>query len=153
MHLYRSLSSYNGEYLKKGKYFYWPPRKTTHNVFAVYLQVVLLQGCSTTPHLTASVYSKQRSFTLSKYIRLCVDQYCECNKNFSVLSTQNLYRVSSNSTTYMFRPSVLNGQFSIVLQSMLDSISEFLFLPCKLCVFVNGIISPVQVYLLNAMSF
>lgn len=93
MHLYRSLNSYDGEYLKREKCFIdlWDK-----HVFAVYLQAVMLQGYSTT--FTTLVYSKHPDVinTLKKKIHLvmCVDQYCECA--ISVLSTQNLCRDSSN---------------------------------------------------------
>lgn len=73
-HLYRSLNSYHGEYLKREKCFIDLRDK---NVFAVYPQAVMPQGYSTT--FITLVYSKHPDVihTLKKKIHsvTCMDQY------------------------------------------------------------------------------
>lgn len=99
-----------------------------------------------------------------------MDLYCECNKRYfcTFYAKQNLYRDSSDSTSDMFPPSGLNEQLQqFVSWCSVKAAENNNFVPvtkiirfdCLFCCCTplygdaNAMISYVQVYLLNAMTF
>lgn len=108
MHLYSSQNSYYGEYLKREKCII-----DLQEVICICYLSARIQHNPTFHSFSLFQTSRCRPLFRKVHLVTRMGQYSECNRHFFTFQTHKKipYRDSSDSTSYTFLPSVLNGQF------------------------------------------